>query len=798
MAARPSNAAPTSRMARPSAPGRSVTGSRPTSRTGTRPADAPAPAQAIANQNNQAVRQKRIDEEDFETNINVVVRCRGRSEREVKENSAVVLSLPGGVRGKEVTVQTGPMTLNNKTYSFDRVFGPEADQATIYDDVVGPVLSETLSGYNCTIFAYGQTGTGKTYTMSGDASDNGGTFKDSAGIIPRTLYRMFHTLNADKTDYSVKCSFIELYNEELRDLLAVEEEKKVKIFEDVGKKGIIIQGMEEVFINSAGEGVSLLQLGSHKRQVASTKCNDLSSRSHTVFTITVHMKEVTDGEDLLRVGKLNLVDLAGSENIGRSGAENKRAREAGMINQSLLTLGRVINSLVDRSPHIPYRESKLTRLLQDSLGGRTKTCIIATLSPSKMNLDETLSTLEYASRAKNIRNKPQVNQMMTKKTLLKDYVVEIEKLKGDLQASRHKNGVYMTQESWEEVTVESESRRILAEEQSRKIEVLETSLKSTREQFEQNLRLFSETKKDLERTAKTLDTTQNTLYSTQNDLNGTRQNLEAETVLRKAHESTEWELDTIANGLIDTLSTTVADVDGLHGKVGRKSNVEAINRNIWSSCQRSITDGSAHIETRLAEFADQQQGFADQIVNRVSAFLVTEMKRLTDIHGSLDQQAQKLQQCGQEFDASSKSSNSSMFEVLEEIKDLREKVKASVGSGLHGLNIAAETIVEEVGKELVVYQLNVSLIGIQLMTDPQFLQRARCKFQDLFLGDAKAPASTSQTDQATKKRYCSQPGQTDLCFRHHCQEHEYICGGREDKGCCRTERVDDAHFESSE
>ena len=157
------------------------------------------------------------------------------------------------------------------------------------------------------------------------------------------------------------------------------------------------------------------------------------SRSHTVFTITVHLKETTEGEDMLRVGKLNLVDLAGSESIGRSGAADKRAREAGMINQSLLTLGRVINALVERSQHVPYRESKLTRLLQDSLGGRTKTCIIAT----KVNIDETLSTLDYANKAKSIHNKPQVNQMMTKKALIKEYVEMIERLKGDLRVTTH-------------------------------------------------------------------------------------------------------------------------------------------------------------------------------------------------------------------------------------------------------------------------------------------------------------------------------------------------------------------------
>jgi len=214
-----------------------------------------------------------------------------------------------------------------------------------------------LDGYNCTIFAYGQTGTGKTYTMTGDMSDNYGSYADFAGIIPRVLYRLFEKLGNDTDDTSVKCSFIELYNEELRDLLSMDDSQKVKIYDAAnGKGGVMVQGMEETYVMSAKQGVTLLQDGSHKRQVAATKCNDLSSRSHTVFTITVNVKTIAeDGEALIRTGKLNLVDLAGSENIGRSGAENKRAREAGMINQSLLTLGRVINALVDKSPHIPYR-----------------------------------------------------------------------------------------------------------------------------------------------------------------------------------------------------------------------------------------------------------------------------------------------------------------------------------------------------------------------------------------------------------------------------------------------------------
>lgn len=198
----------------------------------------------------------------------------------------------------------------------------------------------------------------------------------NAGMIPRVLFRLFHYLETSKTDYSVKISYIELYNEELRDLLANElsapngstqpmgmaskdsknPDNGLKIFDDASKRGVMIQGLEEVAVKDSQDALALLTKGSHRRQIAATKFNDHSSRSHSVFSITVHIKEASAmGEDLLKIGKLNLVDLAGSENIGRSGAENKRAREAGMINQSLLTLGRVINALVDKAQHIPYR-----------------------------------------------------------------------------------------------------------------------------------------------------------------------------------------------------------------------------------------------------------------------------------------------------------------------------------------------------------------------------------------------------------------------------------------------------------
>ncbi|KAH6609207.1 kinesin family member 11 [Trichoderma cornu-damae] len=647
-----------------------------------------------------------------ETNINVVVRCRGRSQREIKENSAVVVNADG-VKGQQIELSMGANALSNKTYSFDRVFSPAADQAMVFDDTVKPILEEPgranelgqmLAGYNCTIFAYGQTGTGKTYTMSGDMSDTLGMLSDEAGIVPRVLQQLFNKLEIDGSDNCVKCSFIELYNEELRDLLATDEGAKLKIYDDASRKGhatTLVQGMEEKHIKNAAEGIKVLQEGSLKRQVAATKCNDLSSRSHTIFTITAYVKKSTEQgvEELVSAGKLNLVDLAGSENIQRSGAENKRAAEAGLINKSLLTLGRVINALVDRSPHIPYRESKLTRLLQDSLGGRTKTCIIATISPSKSNLEETISTLEYAFRAKNIRNKPQLH-MITKKMLLRDFTVEIEKLKSELISTRQRNGVYLSNDMYEEMTAQSESRRIVMEEQSARLETLETNLRNkVQELFSLNI-TFMGMKKDHEATKAQLDDTQGVLDQTDIILAATRKTLAEETELRKAHEETEEKLTEIGSVLIDKLQKTVKDVNGLRAKNKRKSDLHLLNRTAWNSSQSQVAEITSMVERRIRVFQQEQQEQISSVSRRMETFVDEELQKLSATQAFLDENFDAFAESKRQLLEQKQRSKDDMDEVLEEIKVIRDNVKERVGESLQAISQAAERIAGDVLNEM--------------------------------------------------------------------------------------------------
>lgn len=561
-----------------------------------------------------------------------------------------------------------------------------------------------LSGYNCTIFAYGQTGTGKTYTMSGDLTETMGMLSDNAGIIPRVLQALFKKLELDEQENSVRCSFIELYNEELRDLLSSDDNAKLKIYDDTSRKGhstTMVQGMEERYILNAGDGLKWLREGSIKRQVAATKCNDLSSRSHTVFTITVYAKQKTEnGEDFLMLGKLNLVDLAGSENIQRSGAENKRAAEAGLINKSLLTLGRVINALVDRSPHIPYRESKLTRLLQDSLGGRTKTCIIATISPAKSNLEETISTLDYAFRAKNIRNKPQLNALTNKKTLLRDFTIEIERLKAELIATRQRNGVYLSNDMYEELTVQNESRRILTEEQAAKIETLETNLKNKLQELLSVTSNFMGLKKEHEETVTQFDKAKEVLEQTEIVLTATKKALAEETHLRKAHQATEEQLALLGGDLLNTLERTVGDISSLRAKNRRKSELHNLNRGTWNMSQAHVADITELVEGRIEEFRQGQEEHISHVSQRMQSFVKNELEKLSSTQTFLDENLTQFAESRTQLAAQQERSKEEMDTVLEEIQVVRDNVKQRVGESLQAIAAAAERIAGDVLSEL--------------------------------------------------------------------------------------------------
>ncbi|PKC06950.1 kinesin-domain-containing protein, partial [Rhizophagus irregularis] len=345
-----------------------------------------------------------------------------------------------------------------QVFSYDYVFGPESTQQDVYDKAIVKLVDNFLEGYNVTILAYGQTSSGKTHTMG--TADSHSIPPESKGIIPRAMQTLFSSMNSahyKSRKFSLKVSFIEIYNEDLIDLLGEsfgDSRPQVTIREDT-KGNIIWNGLQEMRVNSVDEVMGFLARGSANRQVGATDMNAQSSRSHAIFSVTMiqqkyvgtsatqaparpgtpskmlepkfglrpqssmnnlrQSRRFDEGELVTVTSKFHFVDLAGSERLKRSAAVGDRAKEGISINSGLLALGNVISALGDpnkakHTTHIPYRDSKLTRLLQDSLGGNAQTLMIACASPAEYNLNETVNTLKYANRARNIKNIATVNQ----------------------------------------------------------------------------------------------------------------------------------------------------------------------------------------------------------------------------------------------------------------------------------------------------------------------------------------------------------------------------------------------------
>ncbi|KAK8296130.1 hypothetical protein V6Z12_D05G105600 [Gossypium hirsutum] len=532
----------------------------------------------------------------------------------------------------------------DRTFLFDKVFGPSSQQKELFELAVSPIVNEVLEGYNCTIFAYGQTGTGKTYTMEGGARKKNGEFPSDAGVIPRAVKQIFDILEAQSAEYSMKVTFLELYNEEITDLLAPEEttkfiddksKKPIALMED-GKGGVFVRGLEEELVTTANEIYKILEKGSAKRRTAETLLNKQSSRSHSIFSITIHIKECTpEGEEMIKCGKLNLVDLAGSENISRSGAREGRAREAGEINKSLLTLGRVINALVEHSGHVPYRDSKLTRLLRDSLGGKTKTCIIATVSPSIHCLEETLSTLDYAHRAKNIKNKPEINQKMMKSALIKDLYSEIDRLRQEVYAAREKNGIYIPRDRYLHDEAE---KKAMAE----KIERMELVSESKEKQITELLELYNsqqmltaDLSEKLGKTEKKLEETENALFDLEDKHRQANATIKEKEFLISNLLKSEKALVERAFELREELENAASDVSDLFAKIERKDKIEDGNKALIQKFQSQLTQQLEILHKTVAASVTQQEQQLKDMEEDMQSFVSTKSEAMEELQGRL-------------------------------------------------------------------------------------------------------------------------------------------------------------------
>ena len=355
-------------------------------------------------------------------------------------------------------------------FTFDSVFDMDSLQEDVYNITAKQAVQSVLEGYNSTIFCYGQTGTGKTYTMEGFTYE---TNNPNRGIIQRTIQDIFNYIEMtsnENTKFIIRASFLQIYNENISDLLKPDK-KNLQIREDK-KKGIYVDLLSEWAVRTPVDLYALLKKGGNLRATSATYMNDVSSRSHAVFVITVEQMttDIIQGnkgnKTQIKVGKLNLVDLAGSERIRITGTTGQQLEESKKINKSLSCLGNVINALTDKknkNNYIPYRDSKLTRLLQDSLGGNCKTTMIAMISPSQDAFSESLSTLYFAQRAKKIRNRPIINEDVNNRALIRKYENELKNLKNELELKNRmlrNNGLVMQLQEEKEQALQDKNEAI--------------------------------------------------------------------------------------------------------------------------------------------------------------------------------------------------------------------------------------------------------------------------------------------------------------------------------------------------
>ncbi|KAF4402548.1 hypothetical protein G4B88_012333 [Cannabis sativa] len=408
--------------------------------------------------------------------IHVAVRARPLSAEDAK-------SSPWRISSNAIFIPN-----HSSKFEFDRIFSEDCKTLDVYEARTKEIVSAAVGGFNGTVFAYGQTNSGKTFTMRGSAME--------PGVIPLAVRDLFNTIHRDvNREFLLRMSYMEIYNEEINDLLAPEH-RKLQIHENL-ERGIYVAGLREEIVASPEQVLSFMEFGESHRHIGETNMNVHSSRSHTIFRMIIESRDKTEDQDIgncdaVRVSVLNLVDLAGSERAAKTGAEGVRLKEGSHINKSLMTLGTVIKKLSEgvesQGGHVPYRDSKLTRILQPALGGNANTAIICNITLAQVHADETKSSLQFASRALRVKNCAHVNEILTDAALLKRQKKEIEELRAKLQGphSEHfeeqilnlRNKLLKTELDRERIALELEEERKAQAEYEKKVQEQEKKIEN--------------------------------------------------------------------------------------------------------------------------------------------------------------------------------------------------------------------------------------------------------------------------------------------------------------------------------
>eukprot|EP00232_Nephroselmis_pyriformis_P005630 CAMPEP_0182914054 /NCGR_PEP_ID=MMETSP0034_2-20130328/38355_1 /TAXON_ID=156128 /ORGANISM="Nephroselmis pyriformis, Strain CCMP717" /LENGTH=720 /DNA_ID=CAMNT_0025050787 /DNA_START=56 /DNA_END=2214 /DNA_ORIENTATION=+ len=592
--------------------------------------------------------------------VKVVVRCRPLFGKEINENRQRIV---------EMDTKSGVIMIKNpkadksdapKQFTFDQVYDWNTIQLDLYNTSAKPIVDSVMSGYNGTIFAYGQTGTGKTHTMEGKLEP-----PEERGIVPNCFDHIFKDIESiSDRDFLVRASFLEIYNEDVRDLLSKNPNNKLDLKENVDS-GVFVKDLTLFVVKGVHEINNVLQVGKKNRTVGSTLMNQDSSRSHSIFTVTVETSDRgSDGH--IRVGKLNLVDLAGSERQAKTGATGERLTEATKINLSLSALGNVISSLVDgKSSHIPYRDSKLTRLLQDSLGGNTKTVMIANIGPADYNFDETMSTLRYANRAKNIKNKPRVNED-PKDAMLREFQNEIARLKSQLDGSggggggggkRRVEKVVQKEKDLTETELDKirQQARLEMEAELGKSVDNETAIKArkkaereARKKYEAMLEEKTRTEEERQRIAEAMKAQDRELQKHSGQL------------AKEREQADEWRKK------LEAMAGSVLQGTGEESLVEKSERIEAEMKEQEEELERKRQE-EAEKQRRIAEL-EEMQLIAEEQYTSVQDEIEMKTKKLKKLHGNYKRVGSELKEIEEEFQRERE-------DLLDTIRSLTQQIK---------------------------------------------------------------------------------------------------------------------------
>jgi len=579
--------------------------------------------------------------------VQVVVRLRPINEEEKRYGTLPVVTASS--KEKTVTVVKGQGHRQSKmNYNFNNVFASFSSQEEVFQATLLPVIGDVMQGYESTVFAYGQTGTGKTHTMEGNLQS-----QEHYGVIPRSIQYMFTLLaNPQYTSRLVTVSYLEIYNEELSDLLLDNysspnknsSKNKLEIMES--KDGTVCRGLTQKEVMNADDVLTIMKKAQQQRKIGETEMNKHSSRSHCIFTVKINAKkELVDGSVLEVHGKLHLVDLAGSEcaksarstTPTRDKHEHTRERERSNINRSLLTLGRVILMLNEKGKkgdsskvRIPYRDSKLTRILQRSLGGACKTLIIATLSPSINAIEESISTLNYAQSANGIKNKPVAisylsvgsnfgsgNSIMSSEASMGDtqhnvehwYEMECRLQYMQTQVEEAQSALARTYMQQQEIVERAEAaENSLAEKEKQYNEAIECvdALRVEVEKEKEQREILAKKKKE----------TEIKLFKT-------------EAVLQ-ATQYTETNLTEEATTILGTLDKSIVDGDGMHKELLEINQSEVDRRDATQKFQSTNVNILKTVLNNIHDFAKQEELYQKNMIETAEKSFVQDTKSLEE------------------------------------------------------------------------------------------------------------------------------------------------------------------------